>query len=156
MTAKENDSPGVIAKPPLIYLGFLLLGLGLDRLWPVAVLPEAVLSPLGWVLIGLGLLVAVAAVRRFKAAGTSFHTHKPATAIISDGPYGVSRNPIYLGLIAIYLGVGVMADAGWVAVLLGPLLLVMHFGVITREERYLERKFGDEYLRYKAAVRRWI
>ena len=156
MAAEENDSPGVIAKPPLIYLGFLLLGLGLDRLWPVAVLPEAVLSPLGWVLIGLGVLVVLAAVRRFKAVGTSFHTHKPATAIISDGPYGVSRNPIYLGLIAIYLGVGVMADAGWVAVLLGPLLLVMHFGVITREERYLERKFGDEYLRYKAAVRRWI
>lgn len=156
MTAKENDSPGVIAKPPLIYLGFLLLGLGLDRLWPVAVLPEAVQSPVGGVLIGLGVLVVLAAVRRFKAVGTSFHTHKPATAIISDGPYGVSRNPIYLGLIAIYLGVGVMADAGWVAVLLGPLLLVMHFGVITREERYLERKFGDEYLRYKAAVRRWI
>ena len=57
---------------------------------------------------------------------------------------------------AIYLGVAVMADAGWVTVLLGPLLLVMHFGVIAREERYLERKFGDEYLRYKAAVRRWI
>ncbi|MCH8036317.1 MAG: isoprenylcysteine carboxylmethyltransferase family protein [Proteobacteria bacterium] len=156
MTAKENDSPGVIAKPPLICLGFLLLGLGLDRLWPVAVLPEIAQSPVGGVLIGLGVLVVLAAVRRFKAVGTSFHTHKPATAIISDGPYGVSRNPIYLGLIAIYLGVGVMADAGWVAVLLGPLLLVMHFGVITREERYLERKFGDEYLRYKAAVRRWI
>ncbi|MCH7795577.1 MAG: isoprenylcysteine carboxylmethyltransferase family protein, partial [Proteobacteria bacterium] len=77
-------------------------------------------------------------------------------AILSDGLYGVSRNPIYLGLTAIYLGVGVMADAGWVAVLLGPLLLVMHFGVIAREERYLERKFGDEYLRYKASVRRWI
>ncbi len=82
--------------------------------------------------------------------------HEPATAILSDGLYGVSRNPIYLGLTAIYLGVGVMADAGWVAVLLGPLLAVMHFGVIAREERYLERKFGDEYRRYKAKVRRWI
>jgi protein-S-isoprenylcysteine O-methyltransferase Ste14 len=156
MTATENDSPGVIAKPPLIYLGFLLLGLGLDRLWPVVVLPEIAQSPVGGVLIGLGVLLILSAIRRFKAAGTSFHTHKPATAILSDGPYGVSRNPIYLGLIAIYLGVGVMADAGWVAVLLGPLLLVMHFGVIAREERYLERKFGDEYLRYKAKVRRWI
>ena len=156
MAATENDSPGVIAKPPLIYLGFLLLGIGLDRLWPVAVLPEIAQSPVGGVLIGLGVLVILSAIRHFKAAGTSFHTHKPATAILSDGLYSVSRNPIYLGLSAIYLGVGVMADAGWVAVLLGPLLLVMHFGVIAREERYLERKFGDEYLRYKAKVRRWI
>ena len=156
MTATENDCPGVIAKPPLIYLGFLLLGLGLDWLWPVAVLPGTARYALGGTLVGLGGLVALAAIRRFKAAGTSFRTHEPTTAILSDGLYGVSRNPIYLGLTAIYLGVGVMADAGWVAVLLGPLLLVMHFGVIAREERYLERKFGDEYLRYKASVRRWI
>ncbi len=156
MAATENDSPGVIAKPPLIYLGFFLLGLGLDRLWPVAVLPEAAQYALGGTLVGLGVLVAIAAIRRFKAAGTSFRTHEPATAILSDGLYGVSRNPIYLGLTAIYLGVGVLADAGWVAVLLGPLLLVMHFGIIAREERYLERKFGDEYLRYKTKVRRWI
>ncbi len=156
MTATENDCPGVIAKPPLIYLGFLLLGLGLDRLWPVSVLPEAAQSVLGGTLVGLGILVVLTAIRRFKAAGTSFRTHEPATAILKDGLYGASRNPIYLGLTAIYLGIGVIADAGWVAVLLGPLLLVMHFGVITREERYLERKFGDEYLRYKASVRRWI
>jgi protein-S-isoprenylcysteine O-methyltransferase Ste14 len=156
MAETEKDSPGVIVMPPIIYLGFLLLGLGLDRLWPVAVLPETARSPVGGTLVGLGVLVVVAAIRHFKAAGTSFHTHEPTTAILSDGLYGVSRNPIYLGLTAIYMGVGVMADAGWVAVLLGPLLAVMHFGVITREERYLERKFGDEYLRYKAAVRRWI
>ena len=156
MGANANDCPGVIAKPPLIYLGFLGLGLGLDRLWPVAVLPETLQYALGAALIGLGLLAVVAAVRRFKAAGTSFHTHEPATAILSDGLYGVSRNPIYLGLTAIYIGAGVMADAGWVLALLGPLLLVMHYGVIAREERYLERKFGDEYLRYKAKVRRWI
>ncbi len=156
MTARENDCPGAIAKPPLIYLGFLLLGLGLDWLWPVAVLPETAQYALGAALIGLGLLVAVAAVRRFKAAGTSFRTHEPATAILSDGLYGVSRNPIYLGLTAIYIGVGVMADAGWVMALLGPLLLVMHYGVIAREERYLERKFGEDYRRYKAKVRRWI
>ncbi len=156
MTATENDCPGVIAKPPLIYLGVLLLGLGLDRLWPVAVLPETAGHALGGTLVGLGVLVVVTAVRRFKAAGTSFRTHEPATAILSDGLYGVSRNPIYLGLTAIYLGVGVLADAGWVAVLLGPLLLVVHFGVIAREERYLERRFGDEYLRYKASVRRWL
>ncbi len=156
MTATDNDCPGVIAKPPLIYLGFLLLGLGLDWLWPVAVLPEAAQYALGGTLVGLGGLVAVAAIRRFKAAGTSFRTHEPATAILSDGLYGVSRNPIYLALTAIYLGVGIMVDAGWVLALLGPLLAVMHFGVITREERYLEHKFGDEYLRYKAKVRRWI
>jgi protein-S-isoprenylcysteine O-methyltransferase Ste14 len=156
MGANANDCPGVIARPPFIYLGFLLLGLVLDWLWPVAVLPETLQYALGAALVGLGVLVVVAAVRRFKAAGTSFRTHEPATAILSDGLYGVSRNPIYLGLTAIYIGAGVMADAGWVLALLGPLLVVMHYGVIAREERYLERKFGDEYRRYKAKVRRWM
>jgi protein-S-isoprenylcysteine O-methyltransferase Ste14 len=156
LNVDENDCPGVIALPPLIYLGFLALGLGLDGVWPVAVLPEDWQYALGATLVGLGVIVAVVAIRRFKAAGTSFRTHEPATAILNDGPYAVSRNPIYLGLTAVYIGIGIAVDAGWVLVLLGPLLLVMHFGVIVREERYLERKFGEEYLRYKASVRRWL
>ena len=152
----EQDAPGVIAKPPLIYLGFLALGLWLDWLWPYPLLPEMLRYILGGALIGLGLALALASVRRFKAAGTSFHTHKPATAILTEGPYQISRNPIYIGLTAVYAGIGVAADAPLVWLLLLPALVVMHYGVILREERYLERKFGKEYLDYKARVRRWI
>ncbi len=156
MEPNDTDRPGVIARPPLIYLGFLAVGLGLDRLWPLAFLPEAVQYPMGGALIVLGLFVAVASVWRFKAAGTGFRTSEPATTILTDGPYRYSRNPIYLGLTAIYVGIGILADAPWVLVLLVPVLVVMHVGVIAREERYLERKFGEEYLDYKAGVRRWI
>ncbi len=153
--AVEKDVPGVIAKPPFIYLGFLGLGLVFDWLWPLPLLPETVQYTLAAALIVLGLAVALASIRRFKAAGTNIDTQKPATAILTEGPYRFSRNPIYLGLTAVYTGIAIAADAPWVLVLLAPLLIVMHYGVIAREERYLERKFGAEYLDYKASVRRW-
>ncbi len=154
--AAEPDAPGVIAKPPFIYLGFLALGLGLNWIWPYPLLPQSLRYTLGGALFALGIALALASIRRFKAVGTSFHTHKPATAILTDGPYRISRNPIYIGLTAAYAGIGIAADAPWVWVLLLPTLVVMHYGVIAREERYLERKFGAEYLDYKARVRRWL
>ena len=152
----EQDAPGVIARPPFIYLGFLALGLVLDWLWPNPLLPETLRYILGGALIGLGLALVLASIRCFKAAGTNFDTQKPATAILIGGPYQISRNPIYVGLTAVYAGIGIALDAPWVWVLLLPALVVMHYGVILREERYLERKFGKEYLDYKTSVRRWI
>ena len=152
----QPDAPGVIAKPPFIYLGFLVLGLGLDWLWPYPLLPEMLRYILGGALIGLGLALMLASIRRFRAAGTNFDTQKPATAILTEGPYQISRNPIYIGLTAVYAGIGIAADAPWVWLLLLPTLAVMHYGVILREERYLEGKFGREYLDYKSSVRRWL
>ncbi len=154
--AAEPDAPGVIAKPPFIYLGFLALGLGLNWIWPYPLLPQSLRYTLGGALFALGIALALASIRRFKAVGTSFHTHKPATAILTDGPDRISRKPIYIGLTAAYAGIGIAADAPWVWVLLLPTLVVMHYGVIAREERYLERKFGKEYLDYKACVRSWL
>lgn len=150
------DAPGVIARPPFIYLGFLALGLGLDWLWPSPLLPEALRYTLGGALIGLGIALTLASFRHFRAAGTSVDPLKPSTAILTEGPYRISRNPIYIGLTAVYAGIGVALDAPWVWALLPPTLAVMHYGVILREERYLERKFGQEYLDYKARVRRWL
>ena len=152
----EQDAPGVIARPLLIYLGFLALGLVLDWLWPYPLLPEVLQYSLGGALIGLGIALVLASIRCFKAAGTNFETQKPATAILTGGPYQISRNPIYIGLTAIYAGIGIAVDTPWVWIMLPPTLAVMHYGVILREERYLERKFGREYLDYKASVRRWI
>jgi protein-S-isoprenylcysteine O-methyltransferase Ste14 len=154
--AAEQDAPGVIARPLFIYLGFLVLGLGLDWLWPYPLLPENLQYALGGALIVFGLAVVLASFRRFKAAGTNVDPLKPATAILTEGPYRWSRNPIYIGLTAACAGIGIAVDAPWVWVLLLPTVVVMHYGVIAREERYLERKFGAEYLDYKASVRRWI
>ena len=93
---------------------------------------------------------------RFRAAGTPVEPYKPTSAIVSDGLYGLSRNPIYVALTLIYLGIGVAIDSPWILALVVPVLLVMRTGVIAREERYLERKFGAEYLDYKVSVRRWV
>lgn len=151
-----TDAPGVLVRPPLLYLAALGLGFGLDGGWPAAVLPGSVQYVLGGALVVLGLATAALAIRRFVAAGTHVQTQKPSTTVVTDGPYRFSRNPIYLGLTGITAGIGIAADSPWVLLMLVPALAVMRYGVIAREERYLERKFGEDYRRYKARVRRWL
>jgi protein-S-isoprenylcysteine O-methyltransferase Ste14 len=151
-----KDTPGVIAPPPLIYLAFLLAGLGAEYLWPLAVLPQAPRYAAGAAIIALGLLIAFSAFRQFRRHETSFKPYEPSTALITDGPFRYTRNPMYLSLSLFYAGIAIAADSPWTLALLAPLLVVMHYGVITREERYLERKFPDAYRRYKATVRRWL
>jgi len=151
----RKDSPGVVAPPPVIYLCGLVLAFALDWVWPIALLPAGVQYAVGLALIGLGLLAVLLAFRRFRRAGTHIEPYKPTTALVTDGLYGRSRNPIYVALTGIALGIGVAADNAWVLPMLVPVLVVMRYGVIAREERYLEGKFGDAYRRYKAAVRRW-
>ncbi len=151
-----KDSPGVAAPPPVIYLTGLALAFALDWIWPVALLPAAVQYAVGLPVIVLGLAAIALAFRRFRRAGTHIEPYKPTTAIVTDGLYGRSRNPIYVAMTGISLGIAVAADNVWVVPMLVPILVVMRYGVIAREERYLEGKFGDDYRRYKAAVRRWL
>ncbi|MFQ5773697.1 MAG: methyltransferase family protein [Kiloniellaceae bacterium] len=154
--ARANDKAGVLVRPPFVYLGALVLAFGIDRVWPVSLLPAGVQYSGGTALIVLGALVMALAVRRFRAAGTNVETGKPTTAVVTGGPYGYSRNPIYLSLTAIAAGIGIAADNLWVLALLAPVLAVVRYGVVAREERYLERKFGEDYRRYRASVRRWL
>ncbi len=156
MTGFERDQPGVIVKPPLIYAGTLLVSLGLNAVWPARVIPDALRYPTGLLLGALGVAVAAAAFRAFRLAGTNVDVHKPATAIATTGPYRFSRNPMYLSLTLIYVGIGIAAGSLWTLALSIPLLAVMRYGVIAREERYLEQKFKDTYVRYKVSVRRWL
>ena len=146
----EKDNPGVIARPPLIYLGALALGLGLHAAAGVPILPGTVARVLGVVLIASAVAIVVAAFRAMARA------ERPTTAIVTDGPFRYTRNPIYVALTLFYLGIGMVLNALWVLLLIVPVIVVMQLGVIAREERYLERKFGDKYLRYKARVRRWL
>ncbi|MDP6706281.1 MAG: isoprenylcysteine carboxylmethyltransferase family protein [Alphaproteobacteria bacterium] len=156
MTMDEKDTAGVIAPPPLIYLAFILAGIGLDWLWPAPLVPGWLRWPLGGVLIGLGLAIAVAAMLRFRSAGTDVRPHKPSTAVVTDGLYRFTRNPMYVALAIGQAAIAVAADSLWVLAGLAPALAVVRYGVIAREERYLEAKFGREYLDYKARVRRWF
>ena len=158
MSAAENqrDVPGVIAPPPLILLGFILAGLGLDLIQPAPFLPQTLQYALGAVLIALGLALAGSAIVCFLRAGTNVPTRLPATALVRAGPYRFTRNPIYVAMIALLLGVGIMVDSAWVLAMAVPFALVIRYGVIAREERYLETKFGEPYRAYRAEIRRWI
>ena len=151
-----KDNPGVIAPPPLIYLGGLAIGFALEALLPGGPLPDAV----RWIGGGLALLAGLALqtffITAFSRVGTAVEPWKPTTAIVTSGPYRLTRNPAYVGMALIYVGIAVLADAPWALVPLPVVLALVDRGVIAREERYLERKFGEEYLGYKRRVRRWV
>ncbi|MBA2605428.1 MAG: isoprenylcysteine carboxylmethyltransferase family protein [Acidobacteria bacterium] len=152
----EKDNPGVIAPPPLIFLSGLLVGGLISGFFPVEILPRTLAVIAGISLAVAGLTIILTAIVQMRRAKTNVEPWKPTTAILDEGLYAVSRNPIYLAMALIYLGIAFLFNSFW---FLPPLVLVLpaiHFGVILREEKYLERKFGDEYLKYKTSVRRWI
>ena len=100
-------------------------------------------------------LLAVWAVRTMSRAGVSPNVYKPTSAIVATGPYGLSRNPMYVSLTLVYMGIALIVNTVWPVVFLPLALIFMHYGVITREESYLERLFGDGYQQYRSRVRRW-
>lgn len=150
------DAPGVITHPPYLYAGALAAGAAVDWLIPLPVLaPGGGLTP-GLALIALGLGLALWCFTLFHRAGTNVPTSRPSTAVVTVGPYRISRNPIYVALTTISVGIALWANSWWMLGLLMPTLVIMNIGVIDREERYLAAKFGDDYLAYKAQVRRWL
>ncbi len=156
--ASTGDIPGVIAPPPLLFLGALAVGLALDfgLLRVPTGLPRAVRLGLGVVLAVAGAALAAGALGRFRRAGTAAEPWRPSSALVTDGVYRFTRNPMYLAMTLIYLGLALATDSALTLVLLPPLLALVQVGVISREERYLERKFGDDYRRYRSSVRRWL
>ncbi|HWQ95254.1 MAG TPA: methyltransferase [Gammaproteobacteria bacterium] len=150
------DTAGVIAPPPLIYLSGWLLGWLLNKSYPIAWLPGALTWLLGAVLISCGVLCAASAFLAMRRARTPVDPYSPTTAIVSEGAYRYTRNPLYLALILLYIALAAIANMLWPLLLLPLVMLVLQRGVIAPEERYLEKKFGDAYLQYKAKVRRWF
>ncbi len=156
MVTTGRPAVGAVASPPLLYAGALALGLLLNRVRPVAVLPRTAARPVGLALVGLSLLVGLASVVAFRRAGTSPNPYRPTTALVTSGPYRYTRNPIYLSMAGIYAGVAALANALWPFLLLPFALLAIDLGMVAREERYLARYFGEEYRRYLARVPRWL
>jgi protein-S-isoprenylcysteine O-methyltransferase Ste14 len=152
----DRDTPGVVAPPPLIYLGGLAIGFGLEAILPGGSFPAVVSWGLGGILVGAGAVLQGSFVTWFRRAGTPVPPYAPTTALVTDGPYRLSRNPGYLGFTLMYAGIALLADAPWVLLPLPVVLVVMQRGVIVREERYLERLFGQEYLDFRARTRRWL
>jgi protein-S-isoprenylcysteine O-methyltransferase Ste14 len=154
---KHNaDNPGVLAPPPLIYAGALAAGLLANRRYHMPILPRRIARTLGWPLVACGLAVGFLGSREMRRAETTLDPRKPATTIVTGGPFRYTRNPLYLSMTLIYGGISALADALLPVLLLPIVLRLMRRGVIEREERYLERKFGDEYIEYKVRTPRWI
>ena len=150
------DHANVIAFPPLIAVVFAFLGAIAFRFWPRPVAHPTIAHALAIVTAAGSISLALWASRQLRRAGTTIDPHGSSTAIVTTGPYAFSRNPLYVavGLLLTSLGLGVNSLA--ILLTLIPWLLLMHFGVVLREERYLTAKFGTTYTSYQQRVRRWL
>lgn len=155
-TSPKLDSPGVRIPPPLIYLAAILLGAGIDQLIPIKVLPVDLTAWLGGALVLLAVTLGGLSVREFRKAQTAIRPNQPASTLVTTGPFRHSRNPMYLALSILQVGIGLWMNSVWVVVLLLPVLAWITYGVIAREEQYLPGRFGQPYLDYQARVRRWL
>jgi len=154
---KENpDSAGAVAPPPLIFGVPLAAALYEDTSHPLPVMSPRFAMITGVVIILAGLIVLFAAFVQLRRARTTIMPYRPTTAIVDSWPFSFTRNPIYVALALIYIGIAVFFNTLWPFLLLPLVILVMQRGVIEREERYLEGHFGSDYADYKSRVRRWL
>jgi protein-S-isoprenylcysteine O-methyltransferase Ste14 len=145
-----------LVRPPWVYLGSIGLGLLVHLFWPVQLLPASISVPTGVVLVLVAGALFVSSVRTFRKAGTPVPGNRPTTIIVRTGPYGFSRNPIYLAFTLLQIGLAAWVNSLALLVTLLPALALMVWVVVPREERYLEARFPSEYLPYKREVRRWL
>ena len=158
MPDEAKDNPGVIVFPPLILLAAIVLGLLLDYLLPLGWLDGLPRTPrmiVGLVLFVFGASFPIRVRRAFEAAGTNIRPDQPTNAIVTQGLFAHARNPVYVGGLIALAGVALVFGSDWMVILLVPAFLVLHYGVVLREERYLEAKFGAPYLAYKQSVPRY-
>jgi protein-S-isoprenylcysteine O-methyltransferase Ste14 len=155
-THSSSDNPQVLILPPLLYGVALAAGFLMQWLAPRPILSSTARYWAGGVLLASGVLLAIWGRRVMEQAGTNVNPSLPTTAVVATGPFRFSRNPLYVALTLIYVGLALLANALWVLMLIVPVLLVMHYGVVRREEIYLDTKFGDAYRSYRSRVRRYL
>jgi protein-S-isoprenylcysteine O-methyltransferase Ste14 len=156
MSEPSSDTPHVLVFPPVLFVGTLAIGLLLHWLKPIAILPAPPARILGLALLISSMLLVRAAEKAMKSAGTNVRPDQPSLAVVTGGPFRFSRNPMYLGSIGLYLAVAFLLNTVWPLLMLPIMGAVLHWGVVRREERYLEAKFATPYREYRNRVRRWI
>ena len=147
----------VLVRPPLLWILLVAAGYGLDLLLPLPFLPIGV--PVVWLGVAvwiLGFVFASLAIAQFRRADVDVSTHTATVAIVDTGIFALSRNPIYVGAHIGIVGAAIALNSLWILATLVPFYAIIRFGVVAREEAYLERMFGDDYIAYKTRVRRWI
>lgn len=154
---RSGDVPDIVILPPVLVGGMLVIGLIIHyALWTVTLLPTVLSRVLGFIVfISAGVLAHLAQLA-MKRAGTNILPTQPTLALATDGPYRFSRNPLYLAAIGVYLGITLWVNGLAPLLLMVPMWWLLHWGIVLREERYLEAKFGDDYRLYQANVRRWL
>jgi len=153
----NSDRPGLFAPPPLIYLVALVLGIVAQMIQPwVLPVPTVIRWGLGGALALAAIVLGITARNTFARAGTNVNPYQPATCLVTEGPFRFSRNPMYLGMTMLFAGGILMLRNGWLLILLPLLMILMHVAVVLREERYLGKKFGEEYAAYCSRVRRYF
>ncbi|MDX2111431.1 MAG: isoprenylcysteine carboxylmethyltransferase family protein [Verrucomicrobiota bacterium] len=152
----QKDNPGVLVFPPLLFLVCCAASGLLHLIWTIPLMNRQASWWLGGVLALLAGSLASWASRTMKRAGTNIRPNQPSLTVVTSGPFRLTRNPMYLSLCILQSSIAILIN-GWLPLLVVvPLALILHFGVVLREERYLERKFGDKYLAFKQSTRRWI
>jgi protein-S-isoprenylcysteine O-methyltransferase Ste14 len=147
----------VIIRPPLAWAIAVAAGLILDWLVPLPFVPPDLAAGLvGALVFAFALALAAWAIATMTRSGSNVPTNRPTTTIVESGPYRFTRNPIYLGMFGGQIGLAIAFDTLWLLLALVPFALVIRYGVVAREEAYLERQFGDVYRGYRARVRRWL
>tara|TARA_Y100000310_G_C20530024_1_gene737947 strand:+ start:194 stop:658 length:465 start_codon:yes stop_codon:yes gene_type:complete len=152
----KKDTPGVLLPPPLILIIFAIAGAIANKLEPMGISDSSWIMISGFMMIILGVVIIKTSIKYMNLAETNVNPYRPSSKIVTDGPFHYSRNPIYVGLSIGYLGFAPMFISYWILILFPAYFLTMTFGVIKREEKYLEKKFGQEYLDYKRKVGRWL
>jgi len=155
--SERADSANALVRPPIAWAIAFVAGLGADWHYPLPFMPESVARAwLGSAVFAFGFALAIWAIATIRRAGTRVETYKPTTTIVANGPFRFTRNPIYIGMLLGQVALAVGFNSLWILAALVPFYLVIRYGVVAREEAYLERKFGEVYLGYKSRVRRWL
>ena len=160
MTGTDKDHANVVIFPPLLLALMFGLGILLEWLFPIVFLAPVYESRFqtgfSAILTLIGIAIAMLGVQELRKNGTHVEPHKPSKLIVSSGIYGLTRNPIYLGMVIFFFGVNMFWNLEWGVLLTLVVFLVLHYGVIKREEAYLEKKFGEPYTAYRRQARRWL
>lgn len=151
-----TDNAGVLAPAPAFFGAAVAVGFFLEWLLPTSLLSFPYGIAVGLTFIAVSVALVLFAVLPLVKARTAFDARKPTISIVTSGAFRISRNPTYLSLALLQVGLAFSFQALWVIITAVAAVAVTHWGVVLREERYLERKFGEEYRRYAASVRRWL
>jgi protein-S-isoprenylcysteine O-methyltransferase Ste14 len=158
MMASEHktDHPGIKIPPPFIYIVIFLISLAIQKIFPWSFAYSSTLRLIGWIIVILGIAISMSGIMQFRRTKNSIVPIRPARSLQTNGIYAVTRNPMYTGLLLQYTGLAICYGNWWTFVLIVAVIAIIRFYVISKEEAYLSRAFGDEYLHYKRKVRRWI